>query len=105
MADLGTRTVRGFFAVAALLAALMALWVVPMLFAPKVGDEAFPGADAQAVEMVEETGYQPWAEPLFEPSREVESGIFALQAAIGAGVLFYVLGYLQGRRRTERGEG
>lgn len=93
---------RGGLAVIALIAALVALWLIPMFLAPTVGEERFPGADAQAVEMVEDTGYQPWFAPIFEPSAEVESGIFALQAALGAGVLFYVLGYFHGRHRTER---
>ncbi|MDO5498795.1 MAG: energy-coupling factor ABC transporter substrate-binding protein [Propionibacteriaceae bacterium] len=98
------RSRRGVVATIVLLVALLALWVVPMLVAPAApeGAEAFAGADAQAVEMVEDTGYEPWFAPVFEPSSEVESGIFALQAAIGSGVLFFVLGYFHGRTRTER---
>lgn len=93
---------RNVLAPIALLVALVALWVIPMFVAPQVGQERFPGADAQATEMVEDTGYQPWFAPVFEPSGEVESGIFALQAALGAGVLFYVIGFFHGRSRAER---
>ena len=39
--------------------------------------------------------YEPWFEPILEPaSGEVESLLFALQAAIGAGVVGFVLGRL-----------
>lgn len=96
------RASRGALATVALIAALVALWVIPMLVAPRVGDEPFAGTDAQATEMVTESGYQPWFSPIFEPSGEIESGLFALQAAMGAGVLFYVLGYFHGRTRAER---
>ncbi|MDO5681706.1 MAG: energy-coupling factor ABC transporter substrate-binding protein [Propionibacteriaceae bacterium] len=97
------RTSRGFVATIALVVALVALWVIPMLVAPSTADEeAFVGTDAQATEIVEEQGYEPWFAPVFEPSGEVESGLFALQAALGAGVLFYVVGYFHGRTRTEQ---
>ena len=97
---------RGLVATVALLVALIALWVVPMLIAPAPpeGAEAVAGADAQAVEMVEDTGYEPWFAPVFEPRGEGEPGLFALQAALGAGVLFYVIGFFHGRTRAERSE-
>lgn len=60
---------------------------------------AFGGADGVAVERIDATGYVPWAAPLFEPSAETASGLFALQAALGAGVLGYVLGTYRARRR------
>jgi cobalt/nickel transport protein len=62
--------------------------------------EVFGGADDQASALIEKLrpGYKPWAKPLFEPpSGEIESLLFALQAALGAGVLFYYLGYAKGR--------
>lgn len=40
--------------------------------------------------------------PLYEPpSGEVESALFALQAALGAGVLAYYFGLRRGRRQGE----
>lgn len=62
-------------------------------------DGEFGGADGVAVEQIDATGYQPWSAPLFEPAAETASGLFALQAALGAGVLGYVLGVLRTRSR------
>ncbi|MDV2481504.1 energy-coupling factor ABC transporter substrate-binding protein [Methanoculleus sp. Wushi-C6] len=65
------------------------------------GEEAWGGADGAAADLIEASGYEPWAEPFWEPpSGEVESLLFALQAAIGAVVIGYVLGYWQGSRKT-----
>ena len=58
-------------------------------------DAEFGGADGMAGELIEESApdYEPWFQPIFEPaSGEVESLLFALQAAIGAGVVGFVLG-------------
>lgn len=83
-----------------LLLALAALIVVLPL-ALKVPGE-YAGADSLAQAAIEDSGYSPWAEPLWEPpSGEVESLLFALQAALGAGILGYVLGR-RGARRQER---
>lgn len=62
----------------------------------------FEGSDAGAEVVVSEQApdYEPWAAPLVgELPGEVESGLFALQAAIGAGALGYALGFYRGRRR------
>ena len=69
------------------LIAAVPLWLLP-------GAE-FGGADGQAEEAITELnpGYEPWFQPILEPaSGEVESLLFALQAAIGAGVVGFVLG-------------
>lgn len=92
---------------ALLLAALVATFVIPLYIAPRPageGDEAFGGTDAKAVEVLEtEHGAKSWFEPIFEPgSSEVESGIFALQAGLGAGVFGYVIGRLHQRSLTAR---
>ncbi|NPV91100.1 MAG: energy-coupling factor ABC transporter substrate-binding protein [Firmicutes bacterium] len=66
-------------------------------------EEAFTGADGQAETLVQEItpDYEPWFSSIWEPpSGEIESLLFALQAAIGAGFLGYYLGY---HRRKSKG--
>ena len=65
--------------------------------------ERFVGTDAAATAQIQAAnpGYQPWFTPLFQPgSSELESGLFALQAAIGGTVLGFAIGALWGRRRA-----
>ncbi len=89
---------------AALLLAVVLLVAGSWLFAQRsAGGEQveFAGTDAVVTSMLEADGATPWASPLFQPgSAEVESGLFALQAALGAGLFGYALGRLHGRRRT-----
>lgn len=69
------------------LIAALPLWLRP--------DAEFGGADGQAEEAIMELNpdYEPWFEPILEPaSGDVESLLFALQAAIGAGVVGFILG-------------
>ncbi|PKM79079.1 MAG: energy-coupling factor ABC transporter substrate-binding protein [Firmicutes bacterium HGW-Firmicutes-13] len=81
------------------------LAVIPLFLAK---DAEFGGADGEAEEVITEikADYEPWFEPIFEPkSGEIESLLFALQAAIGAGVIGYGLGYLKERKRKEDEQG
>lgn len=78
--------------VLAVLLVAIPLWLLP--------NAEFGGADDQAEEAIQEINpdYEPWFEPIFEPaSGEVESLLFALQAAIGAGVVGFVLGRITKR--------
>ncbi len=55
----------------------------------------FAGADGLAQGAISDIdpSYEPWAEPLLElPSGEIESLLFALQAALGAGVIGFAVG-------------
>ena len=72
------------------------LSIVPLMI---VKDAEFGGADGEAEGVIMEIGnqYEPWFAPMIEPaSGEIESLLFALQAALGAGVLAYGFGYLKG---------
>ncbi|SEP24867.1 energy-coupling factor ABC transporter substrate-binding protein [Trujillonella endophytica] len=77
---------------------VVALFAVPLLL--DGGSSDYSGSDGRATEAIEETGYTPWYESVFSPSGEVESGLFAVQAALGGAVLGYVVGRLRGRRSS-----
>ncbi|WP_374382770.1 energy-coupling factor ABC transporter substrate-binding protein [Dongia sp.] len=79
-----------------LIAAVIALAILPL--AMHGTSATFSGSDGQAETAIGEIapGYTAWAQPIWEPpSGEIESLLFALQAAIGAGLL----GYYFGRKR------
>lgn len=76
---------------------VVALALAPLLFV----QGEYGGADGAAQDAVGEIqpDYQPWAAPVINlPSSEVESFLFGAQAAIGAGILGYVIGVYKGRR-------
>lgn len=95
-----------------IVAAVLAITVASLLFAPEPAldadgqpvEEAFGGADGKAHDLIGELapGYEPWFEPLFEPAGETESLLFALQAALGAGVIGFWLGAASTRSRLRR---
>ncbi|MEF9959980.1 MAG: energy-coupling factor ABC transporter substrate-binding protein [Niameybacter sp.] len=83
---------------------ILILLVIILSFMPLflVKDAEFGGADGEAENMITviNANYEPWFEPLIEPaSGEIESLLFALQAAIGASVLAYGFGYLHGKSK------
>lgn len=88
-----------------LTAVIALIFAVSFVLAPKpTGDEeAFGGTDSAVTEILEDHGVEPWFSPIFEPgSGEIESGLFALQAAIGGAVLGFALGQLRGRAAVRR---
>ena len=84
-----------------LLLAVAAAIVAAPLVLPGI-EGAFTGTDDVASQAIEAArpGYARWTVPFWSPpSKEVESALFALQAAFGAGILGYVLGRRHGSRR------
>lgn len=92
---------RGIWGSVAIVAAIIVLFAVSFALGNHfVEGTEFGGTDAAATEAIEATGYEPWFSSLFSPeSGEVESGLFALQAAIGAGLLGYVLGWFRAKSK------
>jgi len=86
---------------------LLLLGVVVLAVAPLVlikGAE-FSGADGQAEDAIKEIQpeYKPWFNPLIElPSGEIESLLFSVQAAAGAGAIGYIIGLYKGRSQHQR---
>ncbi|MCY9783490.1 energy-coupling factor ABC transporter substrate-binding protein [Nocardiopsis sp. EMB25] len=92
-----------------LLGAVAVVAVLPLLTgAADHLEEPFAGADGEAESLVNELNpeYEPWLSPVVElPSGEVESGLFALQAAIGAGIVGYAFGVARTRSRLRPEQG
>lgn len=83
-----------------LIAIVVLLAIIP-LFIQSGAD--FEGADGQAEEAITEinANYTPWFESIWEPpSGEIESLLFALQAAIGAGFIGYFIGFMRSKEKA-----
>ncbi|HTY21246.1 MAG TPA: energy-coupling factor ABC transporter substrate-binding protein [Geobacteraceae bacterium] len=99
-----------------LLILVVALVAIPLMMIkkPEPGKngtevEIFTGSDDQAKNAIStiDPSYKPWAKSLMEPpSGEIESLLFSLQAALGAGFIGYWYGRssTRARMRQERGE-
>lgn len=84
-----------------IVALLVLLVAVPLsLPAPRSGEERFGGTDDKAQTAIAQMNpqYKPWFQALWSPpSAEVESLLFSLQAAGGAALVGYALGFARGR--------
>lgn len=79
-----------------LIVAVVALFTAPLIIFPNA---EYGGADGAAADAITDEGYEPWFEPLWEPpSGEIESLLFVVQAAIGALIIGYFVGYERGKR-------
>ncbi|MBS1220803.1 MAG: Cobalt transport protein cbiN [Proteobacteria bacterium] len=88
-----------------------ALVVGSVLIGSRREGAEFAGSDGQAMQTVAaiQPDYQPWFGWVWEPPPEIASGLFALQAALGAGILGYYLGFKRGqaqgrRKRSDAGD-
>ena len=65
-------------------------------------DAEFEGADDEAEDVIGDINpdYEPWFEPLWEPpSGEIESLLFSVQVAIGAGLIGYIFGSMKEKKK------
>ncbi|WP_195948311.1 energy-coupling factor ABC transporter substrate-binding protein [Paraclostridium bifermentans] len=82
---------------------LLLLLTVILIITPLVLNSTaeYGGADGEAESLITQINpdYKPWFNSLYEPpSGEIESLLFSTQAAIGAGIIGYFLGYKKGKR-------
>lgn len=92
---------------AVVLLTALPLWLVqkPVPGTDGKAAEIFSGSDTQGQQAISELApdYQPWFESFLPPaSKEIESLLFALQAALGAGVIGYWLGVSVTREKIRR---
>ena len=88
-----------------LLSLVVLILAAPLIYYNGLGEDQgyFSGSDDSASSAVEQTGYTPWFHSIWEPpSGEIESLLFALQAAIGAVIIGYVLGYYKGQEKERK---
>lgn len=78
--------------------------VAPLLF---LKGAEFAGSDDKAESAITEidANYKPWFSSIWEPpSGEIESLLFSLQAAIGAGFIGYYFGFAKGKKTKDKSE-
>ena len=83
---------------------VVVILVVPLAMYSGLGEDQgyFGGSDDQGSDGVSETGYEPWFNSFWvPPSGEIESLLFAVQAAIGAIIIGYFFGYWRGQGKEE----
>ena len=77
---------------------VIGLAVLPLI---TLKNAEFAGADGLAETAITEINpdYEPWFSSLYEPaSGEIESLLFAVQAALGAGVAGFILGRITAKK-------
>lgn len=71
-------------------------------------DFAFSGADGNALDIINEVNpnYKPWFSSIWAPpGSEIETLIFCIQSSLGTAVIFYILGFLRGKKIKIETEG
>ncbi len=79
---------------------VLAVFIAAFAYTSSTGNHEWSGADDKPEEVINDLtdgSYQPWAQSIWTPpSGEIESLLFALQAAFGAIIIGYFLGYYRG---------
>lgn len=88
------------------LTVILILLVLVIVIVPQVikSGAEFGGADGQAESVITEidSNYKPWFSSIFEPaSGEIESLLFASQAALGAGIVGYYIGVTRTKHKIK----
>jgi len=81
-----------------LILAVVSLTIFPPIF---IKGE-YSGVDGEAQEIITkiQPEYKPWMDLPFKPaSAEIESLLFVVQGALGAGVIGYAIGLYQGKKQ------
>ncbi len=88
---------------AILIVGVVILFAAPPILFPSA---EFGGSDSSAEQAISDQGYKPWFNPIWEPpSSEIETLLFSLQAAIGAVIIGYFVGYEHGKRAHRKIKG
>lgn len=77
---------------------LVIIVAVPLAF---MGGSEFGGSDGQGADAVTEIepDYEPWFESIWSPpSGEIESLLFCVQAALGAGIIGFAIGRVTSKK-------
>ncbi len=83
---------------------VMVLMALPVIFS---GGQDFSGTDQKAMDMINQVSpeYKPWFHNIWTPpGSEVESLLFALQAALGSGFIGYYFGCQRCKRQYQENE-
>lgn len=87
-----------------IIVAIILVFTAQFLYISSSGNAQFNGADGEAEGVIQDLTdgtYEPIADPLWEPpSGEIESLLFALQAAFGALIIGYFFGYYNGKNQS-----
>ncbi len=85
---------------------VIVVFIAAFAYVSSTQTHEWAGADGQAEDVISElTGdtYQPWFNSIYTPpSQEIESLLFALQAAIGSLIIGYFLGYYRALAKMKK---
>jgi len=82
---------------------IIGLIAFPLIFESKA--VSAPSSDDQGPTWILSTGYVPWIHPIWTPpNSDMEAGLFALQAALGAGIMGYIFGIWHVQAKIRRKE-